>query len=233
MSETKPFIIFVEGNIATGKSTFLSLIAKHLKNVQVIHEPVDKWTQLKDSNNINILDYFYKDMDKYTYSFQSFAFLSRVMLLDEIDKSKNIVFIERSIFSDREIFAKNCLKNGTMKEIEWNLYTKWFDWMLDKLYLSEGKNYLHLYLKCPADECYRRLKERNRNEEQNVSQEYLQEIHDRHEEWLKNKNCVVVDASKNFRDDFKCLQKIVSHIDKQLHKEMLDHDPLLPPTQLV
>ena len=54
MSEQKPFIIFVEGNIATGKSTFLSLIAKHLKNIQAIHEPVDKWTQLKDSNDINI-----------------------------------------------------------------------------------------------------------------------------------------------------------------------------------
>tara|TARA_B100001121_G_C18593762_1_gene575985 strand:+ start:35 stop:736 length:702 start_codon:yes stop_codon:yes gene_type:complete len=233
MSKTKPFIIFVEGNIATGKSTFLSLIAKNLQNVQAIHEPVDKWTQLKDSENINILDYFYKDMKKYTYSFQSFAFLSRVMLLDEIDKSKNIVFIERSIFSDREIFAKNCIKNGTMQEIEWNLYTKWFDWMLNKLDLSEGENYLHLYLKCPADECYKRLKERNRHEEQNVTQKYLQEIHDRHEEWLENKNCVVVDASKNFRDDLKCLQKIVSNIDKQLHKKMLDHDPLLPPTELV
>ena len=45
-------------------------------------------------------------MEKYTYSFQSFAFLSRVMLLDEIDKSKDIVFIERSIFSDREILQK-------------------------------------------------------------------------------------------------------------------------------
>lgn len=220
MSETKPFIIFVEGNIATGKSTFLSLISKHLKNVQTIHEPVDKWTQLKDSKDINILEYFYKDMKKYTYSFQSFAFLSRVMLLDEIDQNKNIVFIERSIFSDREIFAKNCMKNGTMQDIEWNLYTKWFDWMLKKLNLVEGINYLHLYLQCPSEECYRRLKERNRNEEQNVSQEYLQEIHNRHEEWLGKKKCVVVDASQNFRDDFNCLQKIISEIESGFRKEV-------------
>ena len=216
MSNSKPFIIFVEGNIATGKSTFLNLISKHLHNIQTIHEPVDKWTQLKDSNNINILDYFYKDMEKYTYSFQSFAFLSRVMLLDEIDKNKNLIFIERSIFSDREIFAKNCVKNGTMKEIEWNLYTKWFDWMLKKLHLEEGENYLHLYLQCPANECYRRLKERNREEEKNVSQDYLQEIHDRHEEWLQDRKCIIVDASKNFRDDLKCLKNIVSKMETTL-----------------
>ena len=220
MSETKPFIIFVEGNIATGKSTFLSLISKHLKNVQAIHEPVDKWTQLKDSDSVNILDYFYKDMEKYTYSFQSFAFLSRVMLLDDIDKSKNIVFIERSIFSDREIFAKNCVKNGTMQEIEWNLYTKWFDWMLKRLDLSEGENYLHLYLKCPSDECFRRLKERNREEEQNVNLKYIQEIHDRHEEWLNKKQCIIVDASENFRDNVKCLQKIISEIELGFHKQI-------------
>ena len=77
------------------------------------------------------------------------------------------------------------------------------------------------------------MKERNRDEEQNVSQEYLQEIHDRHEEWLGNKKCIVVDASQNFRDNSKCLKNIISKIDKQLHKKMLDHDPLLPPTELV
>ena len=62
--------------------------------------------QLKDSDNVNILDYFYKDMEKYTYSFQSFAFLSRVMLLDEIDKSKDIVFIERSFFQIEKFLQK-------------------------------------------------------------------------------------------------------------------------------
>ena len=107
-----------------------------------------------------------------------------------------------------------------MQEIEWNLYTKWFDWMLKTLNLVEGEDYLHLYLKCPFEECYRRLKERNRQEEQNVSQEYLKEIHDRHEEWLGNRKCVIVDASKNFRDDFKCLQKIVSEIEYGFQKNL-------------
>ena len=56
---------------------------------------------------------------------------------------------------------------------------------------------------------------------------------DRHEEWLGNKKCIVVDASQNFRLQFEMFKNIISKIDKQLHKKMLDHDPLLPPTELV
>ena len=83
-----PKIIFVEGNIGTGKTTFLNLVQEHVDNVQCILEPVDKWTGLSDSSGKNILHYFYENMEKYTYSFQSYAFLSRVMLLDLIDYSK-------------------------------------------------------------------------------------------------------------------------------------------------
>ena len=117
-----PKIIFVEGNIWTGKTTFLNLVQEHVDNVQCILEPVDKWTGLSDSSGKNILHYFYENMEKYTYSFQSYAFLSRVMLLDLIDYSKEYVFIERSVYSDKNIFAQNCVQNGTMTEIEWNLY---------------------------------------------------------------------------------------------------------------
>ena len=58
-----PKIIYVEGNIGTGKSTFL----KHLDNdylkkkhkYDVIYEPVDNWQQ------IGILEKFYSDPKKY------------------------------------------------------------------------------------------------------------------------------------------------------------------------
>ena len=131
-----PTIIFVEGNIGSGKTTFLSLLEKKYPNCQVIYEPLEKWTELSDSQGKNILQYFYDDMNRYTYTFQSFAFLSRAMLLDKIDQKVDIVFIERSIFSDKNIFAKNCYQNGSMSEIEWNLYNKWFEWMISKLKLD-------------------------------------------------------------------------------------------------
>jgi deoxyadenosine/deoxycytidine kinase len=203
-----PKIIFVEGNIGTGKTTFLNLVQKHVDNVQCILEPVDKWTGLSDSSGKNILHYFYENMEKYTYSFQSYAFLSRVMLLDLIDYSKEYIFIERSVYSDKNIFAQNCVQNGTMTEIEWNLYNKWFDWMVGKLIKLD---YTHIYLKCQPEVSYARLKTRNRPEEQGISLDYITQIHQRHEDWLGNSDCIVLDASVDYRTN---PELIMNYIDK-------------------
>ena len=44
-----PEIFIVEGNIGSGKSTFLSRIKEILKDdVQVIYEPLDEWLSIKD-----------------------------------------------------------------------------------------------------------------------------------------------------------------------------------------
>ena len=44
----KQYIIFIEGNIGAGKSTFTKNVNKFLKNSQSILEPLDVWTSLKD-----------------------------------------------------------------------------------------------------------------------------------------------------------------------------------------
>lgn len=200
-----PKIIFIEGNIGTGKSTMLKKIKefKTNKKVQVIFEPVDNWQSLKDDNNKNILSYFYEDMRRYAYSFQSFAFFSRISLLEKIDDEADYVFIERSVFSDKYIFAKNCYQEKLMTDIEWQLYCKWFDWF-EKRYFSD-KKYSIIYLKCSPEICLERIKKRARHEEKNIEVSYLKSIHNRHEEWLKDNN-IILDASnikniENFIDD--------------------------------
>lgn len=179
-----PQIIFIEGNIAVGKSTILKALAaaKTTLNIQCIFEPVDTWQNLKDSNGKNLLDLFYSDMKRYAYSFQSYAFLSRARMFDTIDMNADIIFVERSVFADKEIFATNCYKQGIMTEIEWLLYNDWFTWMIPKCIPNLPSSIM--YLQCPPELCKERLNTRNRTEEASVSLEYLQTIHDRHEEWL-------------------------------------------------
>ena len=70
MSHT-PIVYFVEGNIGTGKSTFLKMIEKcYPDDCQVIYEPLDTWTSFKDKEGVNILGHFYKDPKRYAYTFQ-------------------------------------------------------------------------------------------------------------------------------------------------------------------
>ena len=56
------FIIAIEGNIGTGKSTLGKLIQDRIQfidGVEFIQEPVHKWVELKDKDG-NILEKFIK-----------------------------------------------------------------------------------------------------------------------------------------------------------------------------
>ena len=194
-----PKIIFVEGNIGTGKSTFLKMIEKcYNDKYQVIYEPVDLWTNFKDSKGKNILKYFYEDTKRYAYTFQHIAFISRVQKLDEIDQTKEIVFIERSIYSDRHIFAQNCFEQGMISDIEYQLYLTWFDWLEKKMKLDKHE---FLYLKCSPETSFSRMRSRKRNEENNVSFDYILQIHEKHQEWIKNECMQTTVTTLNVEQD--------------------------------
>ena len=54
----KPIIIFIEGNIGAGKTTFLKNIDTKKYKIQKLFEPVDEWIQS------GMLHKFYKDPKK-------------------------------------------------------------------------------------------------------------------------------------------------------------------------
>ena len=57
----RPFTVMVEGNIGSGKSTYLRHFTKEAKfsdNVEVVMEPVEKWRNL---NTHNLLQMMYED----------------------------------------------------------------------------------------------------------------------------------------------------------------------------
>jgi len=224
-SSSTPRIIFIEGNIASGKSTLVRLLGDAVPNSQVLLEPVDQWQALQDAEGQNLLQHFYADMSRHAYAFQSFAFFSRVAQLESIDPTKDVVFIERSIFSDREIFARNCVESGLMTDIEWQLYQKWFEWVVTHCNapLSRAQT---AYLRSDPDICAQRLQHRGRAEEAGtVSSAYLRALHDRHEAWLMHGNgtfhddapdtsmpVVVLNARTDFHTDGQALLEIMRQL---------------------
>jgi len=204
-----PKIFIVEGNIGSGKTTFLSRINKLLDDCQVIYEPVDEWQKIKDENGKNILDYFYTDMERWCYLFQSMAFITRFQKFKQIDHSKKYVFIERSVFSDKHIFAENCYQQGTMSDIEWKVYSTWFESMKNTIDLPLN----FIYLKCPSEVSFERLKIRNRDEEKEVPLEYLKNLEERHENWLGEKEGVVhIDCVPDFKSNDEIMKGHISKI---------------------
>lgn len=174
-------MFILEGNIGAGKSTFLSLVKKELA-IEIAYEPTNQWQNIGSAGNL--LDLFYKDMSRWAYTFQSYAFLSRLKALKELRSSLPLL-AERSIYCDRFCFAKNCYERGVMSELEWQLYQEWFSW-LAKEHIGQPKGFI--YLQVSPERCHERLQKRARSEESTVPLSYLQEIHRKHEDWLIHHN---------------------------------------------
>ena len=196
-------VIFVEGNIGTGKSTFLTALSQEFK---VILEPVDEWTKTKNANGKNLLEEFYSDPARNAYLFQSIAFRSRM---------KNIVnqdscLIVRSIYTDRNVFAKTCREDGLISDIEWNDYIGWFDWLTDEFKINPHG---YVYLRCDPEISYERIKKRKRSGEETISFEYLKKLHKKHDDWLmvnEDPNKVlIIDVDEDFVNNPKKLQDMI------------------------
>ena len=54
----RPLKISVEGNIASGKSTFLKQFSKYSEEIDILPEPVELW---RDVNGHNLLELMYND----------------------------------------------------------------------------------------------------------------------------------------------------------------------------
>lgn len=196
----------VEGNIGAGKSTFLRLIEEHLP-VQIVYEPVHQWQQIAAGDNL--LDRFYQDTKRWAYTFQSYAFITRVMEQQKkaAEATHGLQIIERSVYSDRYCFARNCFEMGTMSPLEWSLYREWFDWLIEN-YVQKPAGFI--YLRTSPEKSYERLKKRARSEEKVVPLEYLTLLHEKHEQWLIGKENVakslsnvpvlVIEADKEFEN---------------------------------
>lgn len=180
-------IISIEGNIGSGKSTLLHILQETYKdnpNVVFIREPVDDWIQIKDKGGANVLEKFYENQEKYGFPFQMLAYISKLNLIKEsYKKNPTALFIsERSLWSDRHIFAKMLYDTGKIDHICYQIYLLWFDSFIAELNICHRV----IYVETNPQICYERMLSRNRNEEQCVPLHYLEQCHIYHKEMMSN-----------------------------------------------
>lgn len=187
--KNKAMFLVVEGNIGAGKSTFLKLVQKYLP-LEIVYEPLEQWQQVGGSSE-NLLEKFYHDTSRWAYTFQSYAFITRILAQEASAKKNNALVhvLERSVFSDRYCFAQNCFETGLMTALEWKLYQEWFSWLVET-YMTMPHGFI--YLQADPTTCYKRLLKRNRQEEAVVPFDYIKRLHEKHEDWLVKKEDIAL-----------------------------------------
>ena len=185
-------LISIEGNIGSGKSTVLEYL-KTLKdyNIIFVDEPVSEWMTIKDKNGVNALECFYKDKKENAFCFQVLAYITRLKnLINTLKSNKEentIIITERSIETDRNVFAKMLYEEGFLSSIEWETYNYWFNTFLDISTVD-----IILYIKTNPVKCLERINIRNRLEENSISLEYLDKCNIYHENWLNTSTSKII-----------------------------------------
>lgn len=197
--------VSIEGNIAVGKSTFARLLQSACQDWEVVTEPVSKWQNIESGTSKgaeaspqttvgNLLQLMYQDPQRWSYTFQTCSCMSRLrtQLLPPparllSSEGTPVQVYERSVYSDRYIFALNMFELGCINATEWAVYQDWHSLLVDQFGHKVELEGI-IYLRAPPKVCLERLEHRGRPEEKGVKLDYLEKLHIQHEQWLVEKS---------------------------------------------
>jgi deoxyadenosine/deoxycytidine kinase len=193
-----PILITLDGNIGAGKSTLLEAIGRDLKDVvTVIQEPVGMWMNLKNSEGKSLLELFYSDIPRWAYTFQNCAILTRLLETQKIIKAYSsgeittpVIITERSVLTDRHVFAQMLKSQRKLDDLEWQLYMKWFD-----AFASEMPYRGIIHLTTSATTSKDRIALRQRAGEEGIPMEYLNDLDAAHHSWIDSADLPVLQIS--------------------------------------
>jgi deoxyadenosine/deoxycytidine kinase len=207
----------VEGNIGVGKSTFLNIIKEQCSEVDVVFEPHDVWE--KNVAGQTILDNFYKDPVRWSYTMETFTMVRRVKDYAEEQQHRNPYrILERSIFSGHYCFAYNGFAEGYFTKEEWDAYNLWVTFLIqERCQPPLG----FIYLQANPETCFKRIQKRSRFCEKGLKIDLLHKLDHYHTQFLIQKKNVfpelksvpilVLDCNEEFE---KNTTKMKEHVGK-------------------
>ncbi|XP_008335545.1 deoxyguanosine kinase, mitochondrial [Cynoglossus semilaevis] len=232
--------VSIEGNVAVGKSTLAEILQSACSDWEVMAEPVQKWQNIENEtakaeessqNRVhNLLQMMYQDPQRWSYTFQTFSCMSRLRTQLQpaparllCSKGTPVQVFERSVYSDRYIFALNMFELGCINSTEWAVYQDWHSFLVEQLGHQVELEGI-IYLRASPETCMERLQHRGRSEEQGVKLDYLETLHLQHERWLIEKSTPIhfeklqkipvlyLDATVKFQSDPEVQEQLVTKV---------------------
>lgn len=208
--------VIVAGNIGVGKTSLVSLLSAKM-DWEPYFEP--------EAANPYLTD-FYKDMSGWAFHSQVFFLSRRLKSHHEISKFSRPVLQDRSVYEDAEIFAKNLHLQGYISPRDFNTYCDLYKTLLEFLPPPD----LVLYLRASVPVLIKRINQRGRDYEKNISSEYLEELNLLYNSWISDFTlCPVLTIPADNMDYVEIpahLELIMEKVQEKLTgKEIVDFSP--------
>ena len=166
--------VAVAGNIGVGKSTLVELLCNRL-GWEPFYEPLAENPYLPD---------FYKKMKRWAFHSQIFFLTHRLRIHRQIIDRPNSVIQDRCVYEDAEIFAQNLYSQGHMKERDFRTY--WELYQVLSQFLPPPD--LVVYLRASVPSLQTRIRQRGRDYERGISEDYLERLNQLYESWVVSFN---------------------------------------------
>ena len=162
--------IAIAGNMGAGKTSMVTFL-QQTYGFEPIYEPFMDNPYLDD---------FYKDMRTWAFHSQLYFITHKFRLHRELNCSSCTAVMDRTIYEDAEIFARNLARGRYMSRRDWATYQELYRTMLEALQPPD----LLIYLRCTPRAIRRRIKHRGRASEQAIPYRYIRRLNDLYEDWI-------------------------------------------------
>lgn len=195
---TKPFLVSIEGNIGAGKSTLINHLKTNHLNCNYIEEPLAIWSTIKNDDGRNLLETYYSDRNRWSFTFQMCALLSRFKSIEgsvtnggvpfRSSSDKSVFVSERCLDTDYHCFTKMLHSDGAISGMEMKIYEQYYDHFLA---MSTPLSAI-IHVDTNPEMCHERIKQRNRRGEDEISIEYLRALDYWTRKWIESTNVPVL-----------------------------------------
>ncbi len=199
-------IIAVAGTIGAGKTSLVAWLVKRY-GLEPFYEPNEANPYLAD---------FYSDMKRWSFHSQCFFLAHKLELHQRLERAEKPAVIDRTIYEDAEIFARNLYAQKLMSKRDWEVYQR----LYAGIRLALKPPDVLLALTCSLGAAKKRIAKRGRAMEKEIPEAYLRRLHRLYGEWFASYDLspiVTIDTTKmDYVEDLVDLIELSKRLDEAL-----------------
>jgi deoxyadenosine/deoxycytidine kinase len=163
--------VTVAGTIGSGKTSLVTWLVKRYGLVP-FYEPNDENPYLAD---------FYRDMKSWAFHSQLFFLSHKLELHQSLLSSEQPAVIDRTIYEDAEIFARNAKSQRFISARDWAVYERLYEGIKRTLPPPD----VLVAVSCSLAATKKRIARRGREMEQAIPDAYLRRLHRLYQSWFE------------------------------------------------